>query len=394
MNFVTSIIATNSVITLPDGTREVIADCALEDGARQINEGGGLPILVEHDWLRPCGWTIRAWTERDGLTLKLLTEGILPENESEWASILEMHDAYFQKQLKARTSHFEHDAQQIGVADVALTFDSDSVFLECEGLVTKVFPQVASEIDFDGLVPLDPNSIDSDGLIRIGEYFLVPSPYFRPSFAMPNAPNRELMSSLARLAKERKAEVRIRIDPNRLGIRRSFAPSQQRDYWWGPHYHGKPSQQVYGMSVHGPTQFDKLNKLLRTEFWWYGKHEPTLEIEELHSVQSGPLSARGKCGMRFVHSIFSEHDVPRHLDGAIRIYTESLWSQRTTTQLSEFGKQAERVKLWRADGDLATERWYELIHMFYRGNYTIAEYFGLPSPDQHRAEFERSLNAN
>ena len=32
--------------------------------------------------------------------------------------------------------------------------------------------------------------------------------------------------------------------------------------------------------------------------------------------------------------------------------------------------------------------WYNLIHMFFRGNYTIGEYFGLPNPIDHRRTLE------
>ena len=76
----------------------------------------------------------------------------------------------------------------------------------------------------------------------------------------------------------------------------------------------------------------------------------------------------------------------RHLDGAIRSYTPMQWKSRLepNVNISNFGKQAERRKVWRVDGDIRPELWYEMINNFFRGNFTVAEYFGLPDPIEAR----------
>ena len=392
MKTATSVIATNDVITLADGSREVMADCALEDGARQINDGDGLPFLIEHDWLRPCGWTQRAWTEPDGIKLRLITESMLPESDDEVEMMNRRFNAHMSSWKKERTAPFEEFAKTLAVRNLELTFDTDSVFLEAPNLVRQVCPTALSESDKDGLMRVRKDAIDANGRLRDGRFSLVPSMLLRPSFGLPNAPNRELMTALLRLAKDSPAcEVRLAIDQNRLGLPDSQHSMLQRDYWWGPHYRGSPVNQPYGLTVHGPTKYDQLNGLIRTEFWWYGKAERTFEVEELIDL---PRRCNGKevnRASRFVHSIFDGDNVSRHIDGAIRLYPEHLWQQRTATKITEFGKRATRVKLWRVDGSVNIDRWYELIHMFFRGNYTIAEYFGLPSPDVYRSEFEQSL---
>ena len=153
--------------------------------------------------------------------------------------------------------------------------------------------------------------------------------------------------------------------------------------WWGPPFRGDPSRQPYGVTVHGPTRHDDLSGLLRTEFWWYGKDERTVEIEELvdrRLVDVHDGNAAYVC--RFVHSIFdSSTGRPRHLDGAVRLYDDEGWTGRTGSHIDKFGKNATRVKLWRVDGDIPLETWYLLIHMFFRENSTVPEYFGLELPD-------------
>jgi hypothetical protein len=294
-------------------------------------------------------------------------------------------------QLQSRAAPFVDHVRSMPVPDIQLTIDSDSVLLQAPGLVQAVLPSAYSQVDEDGLTVLRPEWINRNGMVSFEKFFLVPSRYFRPSFGLPNAPNRELLSSLGRLAKNATAcEVRLAVDPDRLGILDSFKPMLQRDYWWGPPYTGNPRSQRHGMTVHGPTRYDHFNGLKRTEFWWYGKAESTLEIEEIHNLVFRLDRERLAHGMRFIHSIFDRNDLPRHLDGAVRLYDADLWNQRVQSKLSDFGKKARRMKLWRVDGSLALNDWYELIHMFFRGNYTIAEYFGLPSPDEYRLKAEKA----
>ena len=178
MKTVHSIIATNSPIKLPDGTREILADCALEDCARQINERG-FPILFEHDWLRLSGWTVRAWTEREGTMLKLVTEGVLPETSEEQVAVSQRYSEYLDTQLEMHTTPFKDVLCQLGISGTRLAFDVDSVLLECCDLVKKVYPSVLTDIDADGLVRVNSKLIDEDGLVTVGEFFLVPTIYLQ-----------------------------------------------------------------------------------------------------------------------------------------------------------------------------------------------------------------------
>ena len=184
--------------------------------------------------------------------------------------------------------------------------------------------------------------------------------------------------------------MRIKLDADFLAIPESLNEMQQREYWWGPHYSENKFSQQYGVAVHGPTKYDVTDNLIRTEFWWYGKAERTFEAEELVdrplvSDKNGLLRS-----VRFVHSIFSSESTSRHLDD-MRLYSDSLWNEHFRTQHCDVWKAAKRRKLWRIDGALNVTQWYELIHMFFRGNFTIAEYFGLPDPATFRRDSEREV---
>ena len=388
MKFQQAVIATNDVITLPNGDRECIADAALEEMARQINESGGLPGLVEHDWRRPNSWAHRAWTQRDGRQLKLMVESDIPDTESEQETITRRIAAYWSRETDKRIELFRGFADSLKISGISLAADTDCVLLESPGLLSRLLPHYLKEIDDDGLVPVREEFIDVQGRLKSRDFLLVPSDFLRPSFGLPNPTNGELLSVISKLATQPdKRSVRLALDPNRLGIASSFKPLVQRDYWWGPRYSGDPILQSKGLTVHGPTVNDQLSGLIKTEFWWYGKSDPTLEIEELVDMPwLGRLGEKNRYA-RFVHSIFFP-DGRIHLDGAVRIYNEDQWQLRLGQKITEFGKGATRMKLWRVDGELEIEAWYNLIHMFFKGNYTIGEYFGLSNPIDHRRRLE------
>jgi hypothetical protein len=154
MKILHSIVATNSVITLADGSREVIADEALEDGARQVNEGVGLPSFVEHDRQRICGWSHRAWTERDGIALKLVLETEVPETHDEWESLLRRYSDYLSVESDSRTASYKEIAAKCDMPDVGLTYDKEYVFLSAPKLARNYCDAAFTNMDDDGLVPI------------------------------------------------------------------------------------------------------------------------------------------------------------------------------------------------------------------------------------------------
>lgn len=224
-----------------------------------------------------------------------------------------------------------------------------------------------------------------DGFIEKNPYLLVSHRCFRESYSLPNSLNRDFLGCISKTNNSfPKLKIRLHIDDKLIGIRKSLENYEQLDYWWGPKYKEDPRKIAKGVCIHGATKYDlAFGRLKQTEFWWYGKECLTFEIEE---VLNEPiwLEMKGikKIGMRFVHSIFDpETNRPCHLDGAIRLYDRILFVRRQNETIDKFGKNADRLKLWRIDGDIPIDVWFNLIHSFFRNNFMVGEYFGV-SPEK------------
>jgi hypothetical protein len=377
MHRLISVIATNQV----NRKNSVFTDGALEDGAKQINEQGGIPQLHSHDWTRLLGWVTHAWTERKGNLLQLLCETHFPETVKEYEEISCKFQTYCERMHEERTHSFMEYLHREEYTQDELTFDVSCVYITGKGILLRTFPTLSKKIDNDGLFLLGQFTSIGDGFIENGKYLLVPHMCFRQGYSLPNMLNRDFFGALVRTHRSHpELKIKLRLDHKLVGIRESLGCGEQLDYWWGPKYEGYPYETDYGVCVHVPTKYDRAFGLLRqTEFWWYGKETRTLEIEEIleQPIWCSAEKER-KIGMRFVHSLFDpKTQRPCHLDGSIRLYDEELFEARKHRTIDKFGKSAERLKLWRIDGDISIEIWFTLIHTFFRNNFMVAEYFGV-----------------
>lgn len=384
MRTITQVIATNDVVRLPDGTSEVILGEALADAAEQLNASGGMPILVDHDWTRLSGWTTRMWIERDGKRVRLCAESQVPESPDERDALSAIFTKYCADQHAERTGPHRNALAPFPDGSVDLCHDFCCVYLTGTELVKRLLPELQQSAEDDGLVPIAASSeVVGGGWLRRGSYLLAPDTFLRPGWALPNPPNRHLIAALAEVKKRIPSlTIRLAIDSRLAGIPESLQDHQQRDYWWGPPFKGNPGNQAHGVTVHGPTKYDSMNGLKQTEFWWYGKDERTFQIEEvLEEPRWRTCGNERRTPARFVHSIFDPNTGrPCHLDGAVRLYTDHEWSDRLQQPIDKFGKRGVRHKLWAVDGDIQLNDWYTMIHMFFKRNFTIAEYFGLEEP--------------
>jgi hypothetical protein len=71
-----------------------------------------------------------------------------------------------------------------------------------------------------------------------------------------------------------------------------------------------------------------------------------------------------------------ESGVPRHTDGAIRMYREAAMLKRLEVDLKSAGRHTEYTKLWRVDGLVAVANWKRLVSDYFRDNPLVGEYFG------------------
>ena len=99
-----------------------------------------------------------------------------------------------------------------------------------------------------------------------------------------------------------------------------------------------------------------------------------VEIEELTDP-----TLEGRCDFQLVRYLHAERDLERHLfthmDGAVRFYERGSYEERLSLRWpsSELGAPAGRRKVFRADGDISTAQWSDLVALWFRGNHLVLE---------------------
>jgi len=82
-------------------------------------------------------------------------------------------------------------------------------------------------------------------------------------------------------------------------------------------------------------------------------------------------------GSRYLHAVYKRSkDQIVHLDGAIRWYDHSEYSNRVDQHLRTVGKTGRRVKIFRIDTSISREAFEDLAPSFFVWNYDVAHYFG------------------
>jgi hypothetical protein len=195
--------------------------------------------------------------------------------------------------------------------------------------------------------------------------------------------NVELLNALDDLKTSNAVRVRLRLDPDMVGLAKTASDPIELDHWYGPKFSNDLSLIKAGVTVYGADDVQRrFHELSKTEFWWQrrkndsiGHDELILEAEELRDAESGSKREKFRC--RYVHSVIDEPTKRiEHLDGSIRAYDAEQMLARLDQNIMHSGKQTEYTKLWRVDGDLELGIWKALMHFYFRSNPLVAEYFG------------------
>ena len=249
-------------------------------------------------------------------------------------------------------------------------------------LAKKMFPEIFSSADKDGLVPLSmlnsiaPGVFEQDGLIFFAHQF------FRRSLSRFNTLNEPFLQRFQSLAAKEGLDLRIALDDSLVGLAKTLRSSIELQYWWGPHFTDDLSRVQLGVTRHENNEFEQnFHGISRTEFWWYQqKDQRVFECEEVLNDPSLGVSPN-KYGCRFVHSLLdAKTSRPQHLDAAVRMYAATQMDSRRKSDIMRFGRRSEYTKLWRVDGDLDVRTWKELISDSFRDNRLVGEYFGGVEP--------------
>jgi hypothetical protein len=344
----------------------------------------GMPLLISHDRHRPAGWVVPAAVYLEPGLTRVLAHVIEPETDEDYLQIKQRWKKYIASTIHhvpqesiARLNEFLGSNVLTGSE---IPWDSGAHALRGAGLAQRAFPEIFEQMDKDGLVPFTALKMIRPGIFQIGNLCVFAHHFMRRSESPVNHFNEELLGTLHQMAQDSSVNVRVRLDPDMVGLADTAAHTMELDYWYGPKFNEDLSLLQTGVTAHTADERQRyFHKISRTEFWWQRRTKETsaeliLEAEELRDSESGVDRTKLHC--RYVHSVIdATTNRIEHLDGSIRAYTPEEMITRLEVDLKRAGRQTEYTKLWRVDGTIQIGRWKSVIHNHFRDNAQVSEYF-------------------
>lgn len=247
--------------------------------------------------------------------------------------------------------------------------------------VLSAFPELRENIDDEGLFRLTPSDCTTPyGLTHKGHLILF-HPFLRQHFR--GRFNEQLLFALLqdlRVADDA-STIRIALDLQRYLPVEQFNPIRERDFWYGPRFSREDldDPRAVGRAVHirtRPSFFDLICPLDRTEF--YSRLEKDERTKSIEIEEVKPVSATDDALIlnRYLHA---ERDTRaqmfRHCDGAVKVYRTSEYQARYDSEIPREPRARRKVKLFRVDGTITTERWLTLTGHFFDDNEHVLEHF-------------------
>ena len=225
------------------------------------------------------------------------------------------------------------------------------------------------EISSDGLIPLSGFDVEEGVLLRKGKaYIILPS---TPSENSSYWVTREL------LTEGLQDRTWVRLDPMIRGQANKFPRMSYKMLWWGPPLLWKDVRNMKNESFGRWAPAPLSHKSEFTDFAWKLRGEEThLFLEEMPKRDDISIACS-----RYFHVIFSnpkKHVV--HLDGAIRIYSETEWDHRKSIHVHQTGKAGKRIKVFRIDGPIQPDAVSSLGGTYFVWNYDVSHFFGASVP--------------
>jgi hypothetical protein len=347
----------------------------------------GMPLLISHDRHRPAGWVVPAAVYLEPGLTRVLAHVIEPETDEDYLQIKERWKDFIASTILGVPQKSIARLNELLGSNVLtgseIPWDSGAHALRGAGLAQRAFPGIFEHMDKDGLVPFTALTMIRPGIFQIGDLCVFAHPFMRRSESPVNHFNEELLGTLHQMAQDSSVNVRVRLDPDMVGLADTAPHTMELDYWYGPKFNEDLSSLQTGVTAHTADESQRhFHKISRTEFWWQRRTKETsaeliLEAEELRDSESG--ADRTKMHCRYVHSVIDAMtNRIEHLDGSIRAYTPEEMITRLDVDLKRAGRQTEYTKLWRVDGTIEIGRWKSVIHNHFRDNALVSEYFGSP----------------
>lgn len=345
----------------------------------------GMPLLVGHDFHKPIGWNIPfGLFIEPGLT-RFLAKKIQASSVDDLKTFRNALGNYLGKTFEKDFSRHEKDF--VPLVKEQLSPDHSRIRAGCiafvdEGLTARLFPNLFSQNDKDGLVPLSHLKKSftylGQGVFKSKDSKLAiyAHQFFRRTQSRFNNFHFHFLDELMSLSDNTDVTLRISIDEDMIGYAPSYHESGELEFQYGPPYSDNIDEIKPGITRHYCNVSEKsYYEVDGTEFFWKkDENEKIFEVEEL-KIHPSPTDELYHC--RYIHSIYdSSKKEFIHFDGAMRSYDENSMTERSGKTFIQFGKKAIYKKLFRVDGKLPLDKWKLLITHYYQNNPLIYEYFG------------------
>lgn len=233
-------------------------------------------------------------------------------------------------------------------------------------------PELADlTVSEDRLVPLSEFEIDESVLVRNGRAYsiLPPTPSENSSYWI----------TRALLTEGLKDYTWVRLDPLIHGPADTFPKMFYRMLWWGPPLLWDDVMNIKEESFGRWVPASLSNRSDFTDFAWVPRgDELSLYLEEMPRREDLNIT-----GSRYFHVIFSRKtERVIHLDGAIRIYSETEWEQRKNVPVHRTKKVGVRIKVFRIDEPIQSGAVSNIGGTYFVWNNDISYFFGASVPKQ------------
>jgi hypothetical protein len=373
------------------GLEEALSDKWLE----------GVPVNIGHDLHKPLGWGRPFGLYLEPGLSRLMGLTYIPENKEEQQIITNVREKiitdYHIKMCNPHIDEFLKIISSISDGTTKFLYTSCVTAIE-KDIAPKLFPDIFANTDKDGLIDikfiLDEFDVLGHGYFKHkkSNLVLMVHRYFRKSLSLFNNYNQEFLERFFNLTKSEGLNLKIALDKDSLGLSDTYKTSIELEYWRGPKYDDEIETMKPGVTVHSTRQgdFEKhFHNIDKTEFWF--KKDSDMRIFEIEELKDFPSFENGKevYANRYIHTIYNITNKKfEHFDGAIKIYDENEYLERSEVDIKKAGKRAFYAKLFRIDdktsGNLSVTEWKSLVTDYYRGNPLIGEYFlGENEEDNH-----------
>jgi len=338
----------------------------------------GTPSNLNHDRTKFIGWNYITGIFMEPGKAYVTNEMIIPETDEEHDTLMKKNMAYlYEKYYINRKEKYEELKMMLGdkLSDKAHPALISCVAYEDENILCRVFPEIEEQMN-KGLIDLNLLTPVYPGIFKKDNYLIFAHRYFRRNCSIHNSYNEEFLQRIQDLQNS-DLKVQIALDVDMIGLLGTENAELEYQYWWGPKFNDDLSSIPTGVTRHNNEHYDNVfSNLCFTEFGWYVQDEKqTFECEEIIDRPNIKDGDSTYYGCRFVHSMLNPvTNLPNHLDGAIRAYTEEKMVERLDISIDKTERNTSYTKLWRIDNDMPVSLWKELITHYYRDNMLVGEY--------------------